>query len=385
MPTTIAIHLGCSGRDQMAMVAGLRAYCRTQALDWDLHLLGRAGAGNQPPVMDAAVVLAGGQGTAAVMALLQTLPTGTPVVHISPINRWPAYPVAARIGIDDRHLAAVAARHLRDAGYRSAAVIGTFARNSPRQRRGPALLAAGKGLGMEVWHYCEPQPERSFTPSEHDQRVAEWLAGLPAPVGVFCVNDRAAVYLRQLCRHHGLGVPVPIGILGVDDDLELCEAAPPPLSSIILPFHQLGEQAALALHRCLSGREPETAEVLVPPVRVAARASTALIQKATGLTGRTVRLLRRRLAQPPTQAEMAAALGVSHDTIARTVRRDLGMSPKALQLRLRLAEARRLVAETTQPLGRIAKKCGWASTPAFNHAFAAACGMPPGRFRRLAQ
>jgi AraC-like DNA-binding protein len=50
-----------------------------------------------------------------------------------------------------------------------------------------------------------------------------------------------------------------------------------------------------------------------------------------------------------------------------------------------MTTAARLLRETSDPVGRIARRVGYTSEYAFSRAFSRQYGQPPGRYRRLAR
>lgn len=96
---------------------------------------------------------------------------------------------------------------------------------------------------------CTPQWH-----AEEIERIAQWLFGLPKPVGVMSCNDFRALQVLHAARHAGLRVPEDIAILGANDDEARCELANPPLSSVTTNHLRSGYIAAEVLDRLMQGR-----------------------------------------------------------------------------------------------------------------------------------
>nr|ELR5097810.1 LacI family DNA-binding transcriptional regulator [Providencia rettgeri] len=62
---------------------------------------------------------------------------------------------------------------------------------------------------------------------------------------VICGNDRIAFLAYQVLLSHGLRIPQDIAVLGYDNMIGVGELFYPPLSTVVLPHYQLGQQAAL--------------------------------------------------------------------------------------------------------------------------------------------
>jgi AraC family transcriptional regulator of adaptative response / DNA-3-methyladenine glycosylase II len=79
---------------------------------------------------------------------------------------------------------------------------------------------------------------------------------------------------------------------------------------------------------------------------------------------------------------LARRLGVSGRHLRRAMRAELGVSPIELAQARRLAEARRMVAETALPITDVAFASGFRSLRRFNAAFRARYGCAPSQIRK---
>ncbi len=100
----------------------------------------------------------------------------------------------------------------------------------------------------------------------HEPIVAGWditsgyraasalLAGTPRPTAVVCANDRVALGAVLAAGALGLRVPADLSVVGYDDDENLAPFMVPPLTTVRLPFKEMGEQAVRHLLDQLTGR-----------------------------------------------------------------------------------------------------------------------------------
>lgn len=86
--------------------------------------------------------------------------------------------------------------------------------------------------------------------------------------------------------------------------------------------------------------------------------------------------------QPWTLAQLAERAAVSRSTLTARFRTHLGLSPLRYLARWRMLTAASYLTSTSLPLGEIAARVGYSSDSAFNKAFKAEFGVPPGEFRR---
>jgi LacI family transcriptional regulator len=105
------------------------------------------------------------------------------------------------------------------------------------------------------------------------QDLGTWLAALPRPTAVFCVNDNWAHRVLSAARQTNLRVPDEIAVLGVDDDELLNTIGAMPLSSIAIPAAKIGFEAARLLDKAIDGKRPPQMTRL-SPLCVVPRATT---------------------------------------------------------------------------------------------------------------
>ncbi|OYU38411.1 MAG: AraC family transcriptional regulator [Pseudorhodobacter sp. PARRP1] len=89
-----------------------------------------------------------------------------------------------------------------------------------------------------------------------------------------------------------------------------------------------------------------------------------------------------RLDAPETTAEIAAAIGLSPRRLEQIFAANLGLTPAAHALGLRLAAARRMITDTRHPLAEVALRCGFSSASSLSRAFRGQFGVAPSSLRR---
>jgi len=87
----------------------------------------------------------------------------------------------------------------------------------------------------------------------------------------------------------------------------------------------------------------------------------------------------------PDYAAIADAESLSLSAFQRRFRKATGQSPHAYRLRHRVAEARRLLAETDLPIKQVAEKLGYNDIFYFTRQFKQIVGVPPAAFRQSRQ
>jgi AraC-like DNA-binding protein len=297
-----------------------------------------------------------------------------------------ASPPLLKIGTDDEAIGRMAAQHALRCGYRQGVVIGSS--TSWRHPRLPAFIKACRDVGLKAFDIMQDLAASGWRKGapvlQFFEQQIEWLKAQTEPTLIFFHQDMAASWWRDACLSQGFGIPDPIGILGVDNQQDCCETTAPTLSSIALPDRHIGRLAATALQRLMA--DPcgmVEAHDGIRPLRVIARQSTARAMATTPLVNRALKLMKRGKGAPLEIPVVAGKLGVSRATLHRAFVRDLGMSPKRMQLRLRLERALDLVLQGDKTLEAVAAICGFASLPHFVCSFREYHGTPPGELRRM--
>lgn len=98
---------------------------------------------------------------------------------------------------------------------------------------------------------------------------------------------------------------------------------------------------------------------------------------------RARQMMRANLANDISLKELAGACGVSVTHFARAFRQTAGVAPYQWLQKMRIEQAKELLAHQRLPLSEIAAACGFADQSHFTRAFGKGVGTSPGRWRRL--
>lgn len=138
------------------------------------------------------------------------------------------------------------------------------------------------------------------------------------------------------------------------------------------PAHERATEAYVGLLGVWLERQVRKADPLETPRQDATRR----------LVARYTALLERNFRTGMNVADFAAALGVTPTHLTRCCKAACGRPASALLQDRRIFEARKLLAETRIPVGRIAEQLGFNSPAYFTRAFQHLTGKSPTAFRR---
>ena len=215
-------------------------------------------------------------------------------------------------------------------------------------------------------------------------QLAAWLKSLPKPAGVFVAFDDRAIQVLEACREARLSVPGDVSVISVDNDELLCNHTTPTLTSIQPDHDLLGYLAARRLDEMMKGQpsnRPDHQEVGVKAV--VSRESTGEVSLAGRLVQKALGFIRLHLDKPILPRDVVAHLGVSRRLADLRFRELQGESIGEAILRIKLAEAARLLKETRSPVSEIAAACGFRRLSRLHAAFKSAYGVFPEDFREI--
>lgn len=128
----------------------------------------------------------------------------------------------------------------------------------------------------------------------------------------------------------------------------------------------------------------QVAASFLATVRKGSEPQIAPVAQDRALDPRVAAALARMEAQidtPEPVAQTAQAVGLSPRRLETLFRQDLGTTPAAHALDLRLQAARRMLTDTRHPLAEVALRTGFSSPSTLSRAFRARFGHPPGTLR----
>ncbi|SET20321.1 LacI family DNA-binding transcriptional regulator [Paracoccus homiensis] len=192
------------------------------------------------------LILAGHDQSPAARDLLAR--ANCPIVQVMEVG---PKPIDVAVGLSHHDGAFLAARHLIERGYRAPAFLG--AQMDPRsQRRLAGFRAAMREAGLAEVTQVVTTPEPSSV-SMGCRLFADLIAHHPQIDAVLCNNDDLALGVLFEAQRRNLSIPDRLGICGFND-LEMMEAAQPPITSVQTDRYGMGQLAIAQIRDRLEGR-----------------------------------------------------------------------------------------------------------------------------------
>lgn len=289
----------------------------------------------------------------------------------------------ASVCLDEEAIAAAALEHLLAKGARHVTTF-RFAGLRFAREREHAFVERARAAGAHVPAGWGSDALGFARAAEDPAAIVQWLLELPKPCGIFTCSDGWARIVIRNIRLAGLRIPEDLLLIGADNDVVECELQAPRLSSVMVPWQEVGRHAERLVHRALSGQSIAGDRQVILPVGVQARRSTDIWAIDDLLVAKALRWIREHAHQRLSVPLVARAVGGGRQRLERRFRRALDRTVVEEIRRARVEAAKNLLQTTEAGLNEVAKRSGFSNATLLNTAFRRELGMPPGVYRRRA-
>lgn len=357
----VAVLLESSHGVSRAMLQGILNYVRVYG-PWSLNIA--EGGTNDLRMPDVRVWKGTGIiGRVTTAALARDMVASRlPAVLFNPGDAYlkPAHPLAAcsRTQSDSSAIGRLAAEYYLGKNFPHFAFVGEVHDINWSLGRQEAFVSRLAEAGKPCHLYPLPPKSRAGRDAERPLLCA-WLAKLPKPVALFAANDHRARQVLDACLVAGVAVPYEAAVLGVNNDILVCETCIPPLSSISLDAERAGYEAARMLDELMRRSVKRQQVVTYGPTGVVSRASTENLHVADKLVIRALEFIRINGGLTIRVSDVAEHLGVSCRWIELRFRQTLQYSVHDAIQRARMATVCTMLKETDLSLSAISQKCGF--------------------------
>lgn len=283
---------------------------------------------------------------------------------------------------DDAQAGRLAADHFLERGFERFFFFAAGDRSAAAQLRARGFRERLAEADQRMVWLCEPgEPDRSDPHTDVWARVPQILREQTFPVALFCSTDPLARIVASYLSAAEINVPHQVALLGVDDDELQCQIATPPLSSVAMPYEELGWEAARLAEHLLEGKPAPSQPQLLQPLGVTARASTDVVAVADPTLAEAVRYIREHAGDPCGVDDVVAHLDVSRRWLQQQFREQFGRTPHEQIMHVRMQHACSLLRASQLSIPLIAERCGYVLPQNFCRAFKQTMGQTPGAYR----
>jgi LacI family transcriptional regulator len=308
-----------------------------------------------------------------------------PIVNLS---SWLEDPGVPTVRPDWLMLGRMAAEHLLEKGYRRFGCVivpgGWFI-----QQRYAAFSETlrSHGASASLFHLRVSEPNLPGPISKEErQRFKDWIRKLSPPAALALMDDWQAPALMDLCRDAGFEIPRDFVVLSTGIHSEVQSLCHPPLSGAQEDMEAQADLAIKCLESQMAGERVGTAPVLVPPLGVIERASTATMAIEDHEVAHAVEFIRAHCCEPCNVAMVAEKVSICRASLERRFKQVMGLTPHEYLVQQRLQRARELLAmQPPLSLETIAQQCGIPDRRRLNRIFLRVTGKSPAAFRNAVQ
>ena len=282
---------------------------------------------------------------------------------------------------DEEKIGAVGAEHLLSLGrFASFGFV-----HCPEKRNRLTSVSRKRGFRKALARHgyaC-----RSFDRADDGAALTQWLRSLPKPAGILAGHDRAAKAVLEACLRSGLKVPEKVSVLGIDNDVLLCESVHPSLSSIHIDPESLGFAAASALARHFRRRTAGTQgrQIVSTRIKVVERDSTHHVAPAAHLIEKAVAYIDAHKESAIAVKDVVAHLGVSRRLVDLRFRQYAGETVLQAITRARLDAASARIAKSSGSISQAIRPLDFPDVSWFSALFKRRFGLSPAAWRRKQQ
>jgi LacI family transcriptional regulator len=229
-------------------------------------------------------------------------------------------------------------------------------------------------------------------------KIDRWMDTWQLPIGLYIQDIDMARVVIEKCTVRGWSVPEDVAIVSGYNETELCEMPEPAITSLEVPYEQIGYEAAQLLDQLIdekqnrtnkrgakAKREPAPKTILLPPLGIVARRSTDFLAVDDAVVRRALRFIDANFHKPLAVGTIAKEIQVSRRTLENRFREKLGRTVASEILRLRIERVKRELIGSDVPIYQIVRRVGFGSRRTLNERFLAMVGCTPREYQQQNQ
>ncbi len=299
-----------------------------------------------------------------------------PIVLTNADQSIPAFP---QVDANNYQAGKLAAEYFIGKGFRSF----LYAETPYITERGRGFQKTLDSLGLNVQIFALGAiSERSAAREKTIRKMVETAQQVPKPAALYCEYDRLAVDVISILQEHGLHVPNDVVVLGTENDILNCESAIPYVSSIKLPYKEVGYEAARILDTLLRGGTPPIEPIRLEPIAIVERQSTDILAVPDPHIQKAIGYIKKNACGSIKVNGVARAAGLSLRVLQNHFRNALGYTLQEEIRRIRINRAKKLLETTDLTMSDIAEQIGYTDKSYMGSAFRTLTGTTPGSYRK---
>ena len=299
-----------------------------------------------------------------------------PIVLTDADYEIPSFP---QVDVNNYQTGKLAAEYFLRKGFRSF----FYAETPFSTERGRGFQETLRPLGFDVHTFSL----KSFSLTSARRlnaikKMTQALQHIQKPVALYCEHDPLAADIILTLQEHGFHIPNDVAVLGTQNDTLTCETSTPYISSIRLPYEEVGYESARIVDLLLRGRKPPAEPIRLNPLSITERQSTHLMAVPDSNVQKAITYIQTHACSSIKVREVAQVAGLSLRALQARFQNALGYTLQEEIRRVRINRTKTLLETTSLPLSEITEQVGYTDPSYLISAFRTATGMTPGNYRK---
>ena len=281
---------------------------------------------------------------------------------------------------DDQKIGKLGAQYFIDKGYKNFAFYGTDQIFWSKNRR-IAFKAAIEAMHL---NYFEITAFLDDNWQNNPEYLIERIRELPKPIAIMACSDEFGIHIIESSKLAKIKIPHEIAILGVDNDLFICDLYDPPMSSIDQNPESVGLEIARNIWKIALEGNPTIGNIIGSDFNVVTRLSTDIL----AIEDKEVKkalffILENAPLNQISVKNVVESTFLSRRLLEIRFRKMLNKSILEEIIRIRIEAICKQLITSTTPLNEIAYTFGFNSPTSFSNYFKKSKKMTPFEFRKL--
>ncbi len=243
------------------------------------------------------------------------------------------------------------------------------------------VTAAGHECEWLRWHKSPAYTNARLQWKAKRKWLLNEIKKAPKPLAVFGATDDHALEVLECCEAAEFNVPEQVSIIGMDNSLLAVDAMKTPISSVDPNMEMVGYRGAEMLDRLMHNKPVSLEPLRIQPAGLIARKSSDLIAVNHPGVAKGLRFLQEHYHEAIGVDDLAKAAAMSRRALHRAFLNAIGRPPGHELQRVRIEQAKRLLAESREKMEVVANLCGYQNGNSFWSAFKQSTGVSPKQYR----
>jgi LacI family transcriptional regulator len=284
---------------------------------------------------------------------------------------------------DSSSIAKMASEHFVEKGLKNLAFCG-FDGYQWSEERKIYFNKFNSEAGLKTFNYLSPKNIDHQDWENEQQRVCKWIKDLPKPIGIFACNDDRGQHILEVCKLLNLKVPEDVAVIGVDNDLMVCEFGDPPLSSIALNIESAGFEAAKLLDKMMNtGKKMNGRQIIATSSHIVQRQSSDILAVDDSEVALAIRYIKNNAKNKIHIKDVVDTTSISRRTLEKRFRKTIHRSIYNEIQQERIELISKMLIETDLPISQITSLFNFTDVEHISRFFKKEKGIGLREFRKI--